>query len=275
MSSSFTRVVDHIITLDKSSEQIIDKGKLFEKEVYAELKEQINSNQIINSGAEVLCYSYKPPGIENEELDVIVQLGESFLIIEAKSFKYSTEVRKYTNNLNRVKKSDLQRKINVFIREIEDFKTKHSLNIDFNVSEENVVGCYLSSIPHAIGTSINGFPIVDISILERYFGNGNFLFSVEGARTSEDLEVFKFYNNLEEAQKNLKAYLQLPPQLEMFSECFELKEYSLQFKGFEDYRTALIRGEMTITEDKERKFVKQCLSHHKTWSNEPKKIMLI
>lgn len=273
MSSSFTRIVDHVVTLDKSSEHIIDKGKLFEKEVYAELRKQINSNEIIKNGTEVICYSYKPPGSENEELDVVIKLGESFLIIEAKSFKYSTEVRKYTNNLNRISDSNLQQKIDVFIREIEDFKIKHNLDFEFEVTKDNVVGCYLSSIPHALGTFVNGFPIVDMSILERYFGDGNFLFSTNGAQRTEEFEVFRFYNNLIEAQRNLKTYLLSPPQLEKYKSCFKVKEYFLPLKGVDEYEVSLTRGEMIITEEKEREYTKQCGNNHQSWALEPRKIM--
>ncbi|HHX8345727.1 TPA: hypothetical protein ACVOYS_004457, partial [Vibrio alginolyticus] len=119
-------------------------------------------------------------------------------------------------NLNEMKESNAKQKINFFIDEYERFKAVYDQDANFDLKRDNIVFFYLTSVPHATGIKINGMPVVDSSILERYFGQGNF----ELRNEKSESKFFIFYDSFEGAEKNLKRYLDNPPQLQRLRNSF-------------------------------------------------------
>lgn len=223
VTGQFTRVADYFIdrqvigVFEDSSN--LKKGWLFEHGFTSELSSQISRNSVLkNIFCKVLKVSFKrKPGKNNEEIDIILRIGQTYLIVEAKSFIYRTGVMGFHNTYQEFKDSKLGQKKQFFIDDYVSFREKHDVEAQFEFDPTKVVCCYLSSVPHCVGTKINGFPVVDSSILERYFGNSHFLL-----RDSNDEETtFWFYKNGTQAEKNLKRYLEEPPQLSKYKTFFK------------------------------------------------------
>jgi len=217
IGGQFTRVIDNIVEKQLNIKKI-KKGKFFENNVKSILSEHISNNKILQDGfCRVLAQGFKQSkGKKNEEIDLVVRIGETYLLIEAKSFIYRAGTIGYHNNLKELKDSNANQKIDFFISEYERFKSIHDKEAMFHLKPENVIFCYLSSVPHAAGIKINNMPVVDLSILERYFDQGNF----EMRNKKNDFKTFKFYTNFFEAEMNLKRYLNNPPQLVRLRKAF-------------------------------------------------------
>lgn len=217
MGGQITRVIDEIVKTQLNKKNM-SKGKFFEKNFKSMISDQMSKNKILQSGfCHVLALGFKQSkGKENEEIDLIIRIGETYLLIEAKSFIYRTGVMGYHNNLKELKDSNAKQKIDFFISEYDRFKKNHDKDAIFDLKPENVVFCYLSSVPHAAGIKINNMPVVDSSILERYFGQGNF----EMMNEKKESKFFNFYTTFEEAEGNLKRYLDTPPTIRTSSEQF-------------------------------------------------------
>ncbi|MFH4412012.1 hypothetical protein [Vibrio diabolicus] len=217
ISGQLTRVIDHIVMENLNSKKL-EKGKLFEKQFINTISSQMQKNEILKNGfCKVLALSFKESKHKkNEEIDIIIRIGETYLLIEAKSFIYRTGTVGFHNNFNEIKKSNAQQKIEFFINEYPRFKETYDKDCNFEFSPKNVIFCYLTSVPHATGIKINDMPVVDSSILERYFGQGHFEMQNENGES----KLFAFYNNFEEAENNLLRYLENPPQLQRFRDSF-------------------------------------------------------
>lgn len=217
IGGQITRVIDEVVKMQLNTKKS-DKGKLFEKSFKNLISEQISSNKILQNGfCRVLALGFKQSrGKQNEEIDIIIRIGKTYLLIEVKSFIYRIDTTGYHNNLNEMKESNAKQKINFFIDEYERFKAVYDQDANFDLKRDNIVFCYLTSVPHATGIKINGMPVVDSSILERYFGQGNF----ELRNEKSESKFFIFYDSFEGAEKNLKRYLDNPPQLQRLRNSF-------------------------------------------------------
>ncbi|MEZ8108914.1 hypothetical protein ACED56_07510 [Vibrio splendidus] len=217
LGGQLTRVIDEVVKTQLNKKEI-KKGKLFENNFKNLISEQICNNKILQQGfCRVLALGFKQSkGKQNEEIDLIIRIGETYLLIEAKSFIYRTGVTGYHNNLREMEKSNSAQKINFFIDEYERFKVNYDKEANFDLKYNNIIFCYLTSVPHATGIKINGMPVVDSSILERYFEQGSF----ELRNEKNESKLFKFYDDFEEAENNLKRYLDNPPQLQRLKSAF-------------------------------------------------------
>ncbi|UTW49844.1 hypothetical protein [Bacterioplanoides sp. SCSIO 12839] len=232
LTGQFTRVVDFYVDsevkLAVNNQKMQNKGRFFENEFERILSGQINNNAILRDKyCRILKVGFKQEkGRDNEEADIVLRIGETYLIIEAKSFVYRVGSEGFGNNIRKIKTSNLGRKRQFFIDEYQRFKEKYDSSANFELNPEKVIACYMSSSPHGVGISVNGFPVVDPSILERYFGNGGF--DLRSVNRGE--KEFRFYKDANEAEFNLKRYLDELPQLYHYKGCFD---YSMAtFDGF-------------------------------------------
>ena len=91
---------------------------------------------------------------------------------------------------------------------------------------EKVYCCYLSSVPHFVGFNINGTPVVDIHILERYFVLGSLTaYHIDCARLIDK----PLYRNAQEAEDRLNDYLHRRPQFESTRKCLKKDIQALPF----------------------------------------------
>ena len=204
-----------------------DKGIIFEEEVVAWLNEGIPKNTRLNT---TVCCAYLLnqvyPDFDNAEIDSVIRLGDSFLIVEAKSTKLQTNNSGYANFRRRIEKSDIHRQKRAFICHYQDFRKKHDPTAPYTLDPEKVYCCYLSSVPHFVGSKINGTPVVDIHILERYFVLGSMTaYQMDRAKPIE----IPLYSNAQEAEERLSDYLHQLPQFESARKCFKKEIQTLPF----------------------------------------------
>lgn len=235
ISGQFTRVVDYHLQKNvlgtKIGKKKYKKGKFFENHSATVLSHHIEQNQLLQSNfCKVLKVGYKQPkGKKNEEIDIVLRIGKTYLLIEAKSFIYRVGSVGFENNLNTIRKSKFEQKKAFFIDDFLDFKEKYDPNYHENkIEDENIVSCYLTSSPHCVGMKVNDVPVVDMSVLERYFGNGDMiLLEQDGVQ-----HRFPFYTTQDEAEKNLRRYLNNPPPLERFKQSHSYLKTSIgEFEG--------------------------------------------
>ncbi|MGR5476291.1 hypothetical protein ACPV5A_03745 [Vibrio chagasii] len=217
LGGQITRVIDEVVK-NQLNKRELEKGRLFERNFKSLISEQICKNKILQQGfCRVLALGFKQSkGKQNEEIDIIIRIGETYLLIEAKSFIYRAGITGYHNNLKEMKESNAEQKVNFFIDEYKRFRETYDKEAKFEINPENIVFCYLTSVPHATGIKVNDMPVVDSSILERYFEQGSF----ELRNQQYESKLFKFYDDFEEAEKNLKRYLDNPPQLQRLKNAF-------------------------------------------------------
>ena len=225
-----------IINDDAMKNEIKDfgvlKGNSFELEVAKALEKQIENNPLLDDRTcKVITTNYKETkGRKNQEIDIIIRIGCTYLLIEAKSFVFKTNRHGYNQNLDVFLKSKIQDKKAAFIKDYERFKSLHDKTADFKLKETNVQICYLSSLPHAVGNIVNGAPIVDMSILERYFGDGHTLLI---SPYENRPQPFYFYKSSEQAERNLMSYLINPPNMNKYRDnfSFSINRLISKFKG--------------------------------------------
>lgn len=259
LTGQFTRVVDYYVNTEVApavkSKKSENKGRFFELDFVDTLEEQIRKNKPLkNIFCKVLNVGLKQrPGKDNEEIDIILRIGETYLIIEAKSFTYRIGSSGLKNNIETITESNLERKKQFFIDDYERFKKSYDPTANFVFDEAKVLCCYLSSAPHCVGIRLNGYPVVDPSIIERYFGNSNFVMVDQ----DKGIKNFCFYKNELEAEKNLKRYLDELPQLSHYRNCFSYARSNFQrlYKGkkvifdepYFDFGSGRIEGELLKT----------------------------
>ena len=231
ISGQFTRVVDYYLDRELlQKDKKIRKGKFFETDFAELLQEQISENPLLNSGfCKVLKISYEQPkGKKNEEIDIILRIGETYLLIEAKSFVYRVGNVGFHNNYNEINDSNFPQKKEFFLEDYKDFRTKYDPFAKFDLNPKKVLCCYLTSSPHCVGMKVHDVPVVDSSILERYFGNGFFTVIDE----QRQYRNFVFYRNFDQAEKNLLKYLQEQPQLLKYKNTLKYSDVNLgEYRG--------------------------------------------
>ena len=88
---------------------------------------------------------------------------------------------------------------------------------DIEIKKVKVIPVLISNLPLATGQKINGFPVVDISILERYISNAEVVINNNSKKHNKLNQEIKqkilLYSSEKEAEENIENYLQSPPQL--------------------------------------------------------------
>lgn len=195
------------------------KGKLFENNVLKYFSKEIQHNNILPSGViEVFLNTLDYKSHKNEEIDLVFRLGSSFLIVEAKALTFGTDCQDYQNIKKRMVKSDIRRKRQAFIDDFDKFRLLNLPKWNGKFDPKKVHSCYLVSVPQMVGSSINGVPVIDMNILERYFLMGG----IDVVKTGDpDYLHSAFYKNIEEAELYLSEYLKSPRQLNIYRKQYD------------------------------------------------------
>jgi hypothetical protein len=191
-------------------------GYHFEKAFTKELQGQVDCNRRLSG---VFCKVFhvnlkEGRGSENEEIDIVIRIGSSYVLIEAKSFSFGYDYLRYQSNYKRLENSNTARKRQMFIREYEKFKRDFDTTADFELDESKIYITYLTSIPQCVGIAVNDTKVLDSSLFERYFGSGD----IELLDNNGNWNSMSFYKNGAQAEENISSYLtHLPPLREYFN----------------------------------------------------------
>ncbi|WRH94368.1 hypothetical protein RCC30_11235 [Pseudomonas fluorescens] len=207
------RVVEH--WLAELKVELTNKGTHYEEVSLSEINKNLLSNKLLPKPISALSKRLKLKSGAEEEIDLILNLGNVILIGEAKSIVTTDSSISYYRTYSTLKGATDQarRKALFFSSNIEEIFEIFGWTYDPSISHQ-IFPVVLNSNKIHSGFPINGVPVVDEQILARYFSSNTFpLISVKRDDKFHHLGWFKLYENYEELQNNINSYLMHPPQL--------------------------------------------------------------
>lgn len=192
------------------------KGTDFERYARSELGQALAaSDRLVN--AEVIPHAVTLEDSDSEEeIDLILRIGDVILIGEAKCMLFPSEpieVWRYFEVLSGAA-SQVRRKTESARRNIDQLLDKTKFREKVVRQNVTIQPFVLINQPFGAGFPIDGVPVVDELIWKRFF-EGEYYQMV---RTTDDgalraRSIIALYSNEAEAARNIAAYLDNPPQL--------------------------------------------------------------
>lgn len=190
-----------------------DRGAAFEAYVR---EEAIAESKLDNVQVHPINFEGKF-GEEFEQIDLIIRLGNTLVIGEAKCSVYPVTPLDYFNYFATLQGATEQamRKAQFVQKYLSE--VIRALNwAPLRDEDAQVIPLVVSNNTLGTGMSFNNVPIVDLLILNRYFREGKIerhvLVNRDGSKRVGHEVVF--YNNSAEAEVNLLQYLRLPPTID-------------------------------------------------------------
>lgn len=271
-----TRIVEHwLVALDIDLQS---KGKIYEDIILKNLNDAVRENKTIINFDDAVSRRIKLKNGAEEEIDLIMKIGNLILIGEAKSIVTTDSPISNYRTLETLRYASEQalRKTKFVKNNILDVFKK----LDWIFSPEteySFVNFIINSGRIYVGHNINGVPICDEKILIKYFTDNNIpLLSITDEKTQrhKHLAWIDLYNNFENLQSNLLSYLIDPPQIVDTMEHFDYKYNRLPYINKNSYKVVfkrLVIKDIPIMERlKPKKFVNMKKCHD--FDNEIKKI---
>lgn len=193
------------------------RGAAFEAYVRAELRGDIESSPLLGH-SKVLDKGFilRPKEDRNEEIDILVVIGNLVIVGEAKCSVPPTDAKAYAIHRKLVQGAvaQISRKAAAVERHRELFRSQlASMGIDLPTDFRVLPTVILNAAFHA-GMAVDGVPIVDMYILSVFFSG-----RLVEAATGKDMKPIReriLYRSAEEAANKAADILQSPPQMELF-----------------------------------------------------------
>lgn len=238
IASNLRRLVD--VWLRQLSFDLSLRGPAFEAHLRASVDASIAESEILSARAWCLKedYTFRPTLGREEQIDLIFAIGSTVIVAEAKCILEPTEAKSVAMHYRTVKAGAEQarRKSQAILDYRNDFIAEmkqlgFDLAFDFKVVPLVVVStaCY-------VGVSVDGVPVVDEYIIERFL-NGEM---EDVAIYGEEMVVRKlvktvFYSTVEEAQDRAADYFCAPPQMRRFRDGLKERATPLYPVGDNDW----------------------------------------
>ncbi|MCK8503237.1 hypothetical protein [Myxococcus fulvus] len=172
-------------------------------------------------------HKVKPPDLLVGDLDLVVWIGNKVLIGETKCFRRPATVHEWFQHEGRIRDAvqQLRRKV--------DYARTHPEWLAAQIREAggavdlaciSVSGCVVLNSALGALQVIDEVPIVDFTLLSRYFdpGHADFL----GSKNPVRFDRVTFYGSQEEAAQNLEGYLCHPPHVGFYKTSIDWEERS-------------------------------------------------
>ncbi|MCK4579362.1 MAG: hypothetical protein KAU50_11270 [Candidatus Marinimicrobia bacterium] len=206
------------------------RGTLFEKDCRDRLSRALSANPILDS-AEIHPNSFtlKTSG-EKEEIDLIIRIEKTILIVEAKCLLFPAEPLEYFNYFDTLNQActQIKRKAGFVEKHIELFLESLKWTNDIQVQDIKLVPIVLVNQPIGAGLVINAIPIIDIRVISLYLRQSKLehfvLFDEKGKKQFIGKET-NLYESKEQASENILSYLCNPPQIEMLKRFIKIMKY--------------------------------------------------
>lgn len=169
-----------------------------------------NSARVLDRGVE-----FKPAGTRKEEIDLVILIGNTVLLIEAKCILWPDDALQFANYRDTVEKAvaQIKRKSDAVSSDRKGF-SERLRQLGYEIPETfDIACCVLTNSAVYSGFPIDGVPIVDLSILGSFFKNEHVKAERRHAGKSVYRHAIQFYRNVEEAGNIVMEYLSNPPQL--------------------------------------------------------------
>ena len=191
-------------------------GKLFEKYIITQLKKL---NKLSNFKIYNHPINLGQKNQQQQETDLIITIGNKIIIGESKHYmQYPIEPIEYNYYYKQLEKGGQQlAERKKFIENNLELTLQQLGRTDIKMEKVKIIPVLISNLPLATGQKINGFPVVDISILERYISNAEVVINNNSKKHNKLNQEIKqkilLYSSEKEAEENIENYLQSPPQL--------------------------------------------------------------
>jgi hypothetical protein len=236
--------------LKNSGIDFSDKGYLFEKTI------RKSTELALKNSSKIKDYFVCPSSItfssndQKEELDLIIRIGNKLLLGEAKCIIYPTEPLNYFNYLKSIKHGieQIKRKADLIKNKLEEFLISNpEINMVHHKTLE-IIPFVITNRSLCVGFLIDGIPILDLLVLNKYFRDGKwekFAFVDQGGEKTVG-ETQWFYKTEEEAIENIKEYIINPPQINFYKKFIKIKKYPVLRLHKEDKNALLLIAEVEI-----------------------------
>jgi hypothetical protein len=228
------------------------KGNPFEREVRSSLKTSTKSSliePIFSIFESDFVFHPNKKGERNEEIDLVFVINRTVYIGEIKCSVTPMEDIDFFNNRSIIlgaveqtkrKCASVQRNLAAFVNQLR--KRGFHVSLDSTVKPLVVTNNLINS-----GYPVEGVPVVDIPILERY---------LEGSITElaynagiNPLSIKTFYNSSQEAEQHIAEYFDNPPQLLDIKSGVRVRELSIPANLFDERIPRLTLREYEVIVD--------------------------
>lgn len=159
--------------------------------------------------------NFKPQGDRTEEVDIVIIIGGTVLLIEAKCILWPENSIQFANYYSTIEYAvaQISRKRD-FVREHKKAFVAHLHRNGFSIPDElTVICCVLSNSAVYCGFPLKGVPIVDLSMIIHFLQNKYIKAQITHGTNIIHEAVLNFYQSFSEAAIVLNDYLLDPPQL--------------------------------------------------------------
>jgi hypothetical protein len=193
-----------------------DRGKPFEKFYREKLAISLQDSPIKKSVAIIdQSVKFKPSLEEEEDLDIVVIISDTVLIVEVKCIIWPDDSIQFANYRDTVEKAvkQIARKQEAVQRNYDEFSDRLKQLGYIALARCCLVSCVLTNSAVYSGFSISGIPIIDLSLIESFFKNEHVKIEVSRAGEVVKSQTMSFYTDAPEASRVLGQYLANPPQV--------------------------------------------------------------
>ncbi|WP_457745502.1 hypothetical protein [Sulfurimonas sp.] len=199
-----------------------EKGFKYEKTVVENFNQIVSENELIQNFDKAVSREIKIQK-KKEEIDFLCRIGDKILLGELKSIvTVDSPISEYnTYNILKGASEQVLRKSKFVMENLQQIFKFLDWQYEENKKYE-IIGFILNSSSSFVGYNIHGIPICDGKILNKYFAENRVpIFSQIEKGEVNHYAIFKLYENFEELTKNLKIYLEHPPQIRVLNQKFK------------------------------------------------------
>lgn len=166
---------------------------------------------------------------QKEEIDALVVIGDSILLLELKCILWPEDSMQFLNY-----RRTIEGGVRQAIRKREFLVKNHSHLVDVLRKQRipipqnpKIIPCIVTNYAAYAGSPIDGVPVADINILKGFIEN-KFTLAQSVFRGNLELEKTKrFYSSLKEASDIIESYLMSPPQLKRMKQGLKPRRLTL------------------------------------------------
>lgn len=201
--------------------RIADKGPLFEAHCRAQLAQSLKQCRHLRSTSVYPTSLVLKEGEVEEEIDLVIRIKNTVLLGEVKCLIFPCDPIEFSRHFGRLSEAadQITRKVE-FAKRHKDLLLKQlGFEEAIEIEQLSIHPFVFINQPYGAGFSLDGVPIVDEFILDRYFeGVWYRMVSVTDTVGSEAESTFLLYQSEDEASRNIGEYLSDPPQLRHYRE---------------------------------------------------------
>lgn len=194
--------------------KLAERGRLFEEYARTEISDAIQTGAFDDAGV-----ASRPLNIGREEIDIILWIGRTIVVAEAKCVLFATgpyEIANYFRLLESAARQAARKAGHVRSNLASTVKA-----LGITKTEGAVVApLVVVNSPLGAGLSIGDVPVVDLTILCRFFDQGyldHFVTRTSVGRVTVGQRE-RFYDSKDEAEVKLLGYLKAPPHVRRYRE---------------------------------------------------------